>query len=502
MNNPGPVLPAVVTALLAIGASAAGLALAPVPQQAAPTSQAGAPAPARDAAPAQAAPALAAPPALSDPAAAKPLFRIILNDGTALVSYGEFTRVGDRVVFSMPLDSPRGDRLQLVNLPASVVNWESTEQYTIAARYAQYTATRAEADFSVLTGVVANALNEIALAKTPERKLQIAEQTRRVVSAWPMEHYGFRSADVEEMLSLLDGTISDLRGATGIKRFDFSMVATIEPPSMPLLPDPTASQAIDQVILAARLSDVPAERITLLRSALTTLEQRKRGLPAAWVRQTRTTVQKLIEAELEVERQYAELSKTTVSKAVSAAAKGDVRSVEQAAATLQARDRALGERRPSQVASLLELLQDRLDAARRLRLMRDQWARKAPLIRAYRGAVAGPIDRLGRLRRSLDDVKALAGPDVDALPDLAHRFEQVARQLAAITPPPDMEAAHATLRSSAELGQQAMRTRERAAAKADVAAAWDASAAAAGSIMMLAQARQQIDDLSRPPELQ
>ena len=69
-----------------------------------------------------------APAATASPApAAPPLFRVILNDGTALVSFGEFTRVGDRVVFSMPLDSPRGDRLQLVNLPASVVNWDSTD---------------------------------------------------------------------------------------------------------------------------------------------------------------------------------------------------------------------------------------------------------------------------------------------------------------------------------------------------------------------------------------
>jgi hypothetical protein len=64
-----------------------------------------------------------------------------------------------------------------------------------------------------------------------------------------------------------------------------------------------------------------------------------------------------------------------------------------------------------------------------------------------------------------------------------------------------LASAHATLRSAAELGQQAMRTRERATIQGDVAIAWDASSAAAGSILMLAQARQQIDALSRPPEL-
>ena len=158
-----------------------------------------------------------APPQVAQPAPATsapppPLFRVILRDGTALVSYGEFTRVGDRVVFSMPLDSPRGERLQLVNLPASVVNWDSTDQYAAATRYAQYVASRAESDYAVLTGQVASALNEIALAKDPARRLQIAEQARRLLAAWPAEHLGYRSADVNDMLSLLGSTISELRG--------------------------------------------------------------------------------------------------------------------------------------------------------------------------------------------------------------------------------------------------------------------------------------------------
>ncbi len=433
-------------------------------------------------------------------AASRPLFRVILNDGTALVSFGEFTRVGDRVVFSMPLDSPRGDRLQLVNLPASAVNWESTQQYADATRYAQYVATRGEADFAVLTGEVALALNEIALSKDPTRRLQLAEQTRRILVAWPLEHYGYRSADINDMLSLLDGTISDLRGP-GVRRFDFSLVATIEPPSMPLLPDPSPSQAIDQVVVAARLSDIPAERITLLRSALATIDQKKKTLPREWVRQTRASVQALLDAELNVERRYADLSKAAVSSAMAAAAKGDVRGVEQAVTTLQTQDKAFGQKRPDQVAGLLALLQERLDAARRLRLMRDQWTRKSDSFRVYRSAVSGPIDRLAKLRRPLDDVKSLAGPDVGSLPDLAQRFERIARQLIAITPPPDLASAHATLRSAAELGQQAIRTRERAAVQGDVSAAWDASSAAAGSILMLAQARRQIDEITRPPEV-
>ncbi len=273
-----------------------------------------------------------------------PLYRVILNDGTALVSFGEFTRVGDRVVFSMPLDSPRGERLQLVNLPASAVNWESTEDYTHATRYAQYAASRGEADFAVLTGRSGARAHEIALATDPARKLQIAEQTRRIVTAWPMEHYGYRSTRHERhpVAARRDDLGPARRGRHA--HFDFSIVATMEPPSMPLLPDPSPSQSIEQAIVAARLSDVPAERITLLKSALTTIERRRERLPGGWVRQTRASAQKMLDAEIEVERRYAELSKSTVPKATSPAAKADVRGVEQAVDDAAgARPRARGE---------------------------------------------------------------------------------------------------------------------------------------------------------------
>src|SRR5581483_5868615 len=94
------------------------------------------------------------------------LFRVFLNDGTAVVSYGEFARVGDRVVFSMPIgevDAASGaaPALHLVNLPADAVNWPATSQYAESARFAHYIATNAEADYAALTGEVAEVLNSI-----------------------------------------------------------------------------------------------------------------------------------------------------------------------------------------------------------------------------------------------------------------------------------------------------------------------------------------------------
>jgi hypothetical protein len=433
------------------------------------------------------------------PSDASPLFRLVLNDGTTLVSFGEFSRVGDRVVFSMPLGSPRGDRLQLVNLPASVVDWESTSRYTEATRYAQYVATRAEADFAVLTGQVAEALSEIALAEDPARRLQIAEDARRLVQRWPAEHFGYRSNDVREMDALLEGTVSELRTAAGVRGFGFSMVAVVEPPAMPLLPDPSASQALDQALLAARLSDIPAERLALLQAVIGIIDQSP-ALPRGWVKRTRAEAQASLDAEQRVERRYDALSKAALARAEAGASSGDVRAVEGAIATARALDQQYGEQRKEVISGLFAALRERLDAATRLRLARDRWAQRADAFRAYRAAIVDPLERLTKLRPRLEDVKDLAGPSLGSLPALIHVCERVQQQLVAIRPPDEMAAAHAALLSSAELGQQALRTRERATMAVDLKAAWDASAAAAGSLMMLAQARQQIKDISRPPE--
>jgi hypothetical protein len=255
------------------------------------------------------------------------------------------------------------------------------------------------------------------------------------------------------------------------------------------------------VLLAARLSDVPAERITLLRSAISAIDEKAGRLPKNWARQTRASARATLDAELAIERRYAELSRATVARATAAASAADVRGVERAISTLRTRDRSLGGKRKDQVAGLLALLQERLDSARRLRLLRDQWARKAEAFRAYQDQVRSPLDKLAKLEPRLQDVKSLAGPAISSLPDLMQSFERVSRQLGLIKPPDDLVPAHATLQSSAELGQQAMRLRERATVQGNVAVAWDASSAAAGSIMMLAEARRQIDAVTRQPEL-
>ena len=64
-------------------------------------------------------------------AAETPTSRVFLRDGTTLGCAGDYARVDDRLVFSMPLGTERDGqpRLQLVTLPASRVDWEKTDRY-------------------------------------------------------------------------------------------------------------------------------------------------------------------------------------------------------------------------------------------------------------------------------------------------------------------------------------------------------------------------------------
>jgi hypothetical protein len=241
--------------------------------------------------------------------------------------------------------------------------------------------------------------------------------------------------------------------------------------------------------------------MALLAAAMTVIDESAGTLPKEWVSRARSAARAALEAESETSSKYAGLARDAIRSANSAAADGDVRGVERTMRKVQQRDVKLGRRRSDEMNALMSALQERLDSARRLRLLRDQWSRRSEAFHAYKNALGAPLAMLDKLRRRLEDVRALAGPPVDALPDMIQRFERAYRQLRLVRPPDEMASAHATLLSSAELGQQAARTRERATMTGDVRLAWDASAAAAGSLMMVAQGRQQIEILSRPPEL-
>ena len=444
-------------------------------------------------------------PAAGVAADAATLFRVFLKDGHSLVSYGEFARVGDRVVFSMPTAASSDAPLHLVDIPADRVDWPRTEQYAASARADRYIETRAEDDYTTLTNEVARTLNEVALTTDASKRLAIVQGARKALAAWPGAHFNYRWEDVQQMLSMLDEAIADLRVAAGGQRFDLSLSAYSQAPptvSVPMLPAPTPREAIEQTLLAARLSDSPAERSSLLGAALLALDRDATRLPGDWAAATRGSTEASLDAERATDHAYETLTRGILAAVDRRARAADVRGIQRMVQTIHDRDAALGGQRPGAVTSLLDAVQAKLDAARRFRLARDRWALRSPALHRYRAAVARPLRLMAKLKPALGDIRALAGSSPAELSLIRSTVARVLEMTNEIHPPDEVGAAHALLVSAARLAGQAAQIRREAVLSDSMPRAWDASSAAAGSLMLIARATADIDAALEPPRFQ
>ncbi|MQA31716.1 MAG: hypothetical protein GEU82_18095 [Luteitalea sp.] len=433
-----------------------------------------------------------------------PYFRLFLKDGSSLVSFGEMARVDDRVVFSMPTSvATSNPDLHLVTIPADRVDWEKTTGYAESARASRYLSTRAESDYALLTGAIAQAVNDVALTSDVAERLAIVQKARKVLAEWPSTHFGFKQDEIYQMLGTLDEAIAELRAATGAQQFDLALVAaTPAPPERePLMPAPTLRESIEQTLVAARLTPSPEERTSLLTVAVATLDREAASLPPAWVASTRRTANTEIARERRLDRAYQALSDRFTSLAARRARDANVRGVERLLARVDAQDAVLGRARPDALKSLLTSIEQQLDAARRLRLERDRWAMRLPELRRYRVAIRSAIARLAALKPSLEDIKALAGSSHGTLEELENAARQVMRSLSIIPAPDEYRDAHALLASAAQLASTAAGIRREAVLASNMARAWDASSAAAGAIMLTARAQAEIQGRLRPPQL-
>ena len=431
------------------------------------------------------------------------LLRVFMRDGSALTSYGEFARVDDRVVFSIPTSAASSPALQLVNIAADRVDWDRTNRYADAARAARYAATRGEDDYVVLSNTVSRALNEATFAPDAPRRLAIAENARKMLVEWPPSHFNYRAAEVRQLLTMLDEAIADIRTSSGGSRFDLSLVAVAEPPAAePLRPPPTPIESIDELLAAARLSESSDDRRSLLGVALTGLDRDGAALPRPWVETTRVAVRAMIETDARVDRVYDTMIRRAMSEAATRARAADVRGIRQVIESLRGGDAALGRLRTEAMTNAIAEVEAQLGAARSLQLARDRWALRAPLLRAYGSAMNEPLGIVGRLRQPLEDIKELAGSTQAALALVQRQVQRVRKLIDTIVPPDEGRSAHALLLSAAYLAESAVSIRREATLAGDIARAWDASSAAAGALMLSAKARMEIQSLLRPPQLQ
>jgi hypothetical protein len=429
------------------------------------------------------------------------LFRVFLNDGSTLVSYGEYARVADQVVLSMPLGgTPDAPTLQLLSIPASTVNWEQTDAYAEAARAARYAETRGPNDYALLSDAVSRALSDIAVTSDPDRKVAMALEARRNVTRWAAEHYAYRATDVAKLAGMFDDVIAEVREAAGGRNFDLTLIANLAaPPSVPLMNAPDFHETTESAFHAAQLTEDPAERTTLLRSITQSLAGRD---DAEWIAPLRARVASALAIEERIDKNYVEFTRGFIDAADRYARGANVRALQALQQRALVVDRRLGEARPRELASLLASLDARLDAARRLQLARDQWAARLEVLQEYERAMAAPAAMLRASRGRLEAIRQLESTPRQMLVWLAGQTANASRLLSGITPPPGGEKAHGLLTSAAQLAARAVSSRQLAVSTNEMQPAWEASSAAAGALMLLDRASEELQRLKRVPELQ
>jgi hypothetical protein len=432
------------------------------------------------------------------------LFRVFLRDGTTLVSYGDFTRLADRVVLSIPLGAVDGPSpaLHLVSISESAVDWERTDRYAAATRARHYAATRGEADFSELSTHVARALNDVARTKDPVQRLALATDARRVLAAWPASHHGYRASDVAQLAALLDDAVSELRVAAGLSRIDLSLVATTAPPTPdePELPTPTAQEALNQAMDAARVAGDATERVSLLEAIMNSLGPSS-APESSWSSLARARVAGELATELRIEKDYRDLVNRTIAAADERVKRVDINGLEGLLRSVLKADDRLGRRRPDTTAALLATLDGKLDSARRLRLARDAWSIRQRGLREYEGRIRSAVRRFRQSIGGLEQIRQLAGPSPSALQPLAIRLTDAWAALKAVRPPAETEPAHTMLVNAVQMAIRAAASRRLAVTGADMQMAWEASSAAAGALLMFEGAQEELRKLSTPPGL-
>jgi hypothetical protein len=194
------------------------------------------------------------------------------------------------------------------------------------------------------------------------------------------------------------------------------------------------------------------------------------------------------------------LTRETLQQADRHARLGDVTGVERVIRRALNEDDRLGQRRPQEMASLLAMLDSKLDSARRLRLARDSWVVRVDLLRRYRLAVEESVSLMRLSSDSLDEIRRLAGPSPTRLVRLARRTTRAGTLLAGVSAPLEASAAHGLLKNAIGLASRAAESRRRALMTGEMPPAWEASSAAAGALLLFDRASEELRALQTPPK--
>ncbi len=428
------------------------------------------------------------------------IFRVFLKDGRALASYGEYAHVGDRLIFTVPVGDIGIASLPLISLPVSSVDLERTEKYTESVRAAQFSAARGPQEYDALTTEVSKAVDGISHTQDAAVRLAMAEDGRAKLVTWAAQSHGYRSKDVQQLTQMLDEIIQQLRASAGGAQFSLALVAgTPDANSEPLLPPPSLRESIELALEAASAADSGVDRISVLRAALRATNTLFSG-PAPGDANLNARIERTLAEETAAEHAYSNLLNATETQAVTAVRKGDVRTIRTLQRQLIERDQALGSRRPNEIADALAMLDDRLKAAQVQRLALDHWDAVHDSIEAYRRRAVDALNDVAAITPLLDNIRDMAGTEASRLSAAERKLTNLSVTFGQLTPPVDVRLAHTLISTAVQLARQACSLRRRAVVVNDIALARDASAAAAGSQLLLLRAREELAARTRPPQ--
>ena len=425
------------------------------------------------------------------------VFRVFLKNGEALPSYGESAIAGDRVVFTLLVGTTEAARtMQLVSLPAATVDVDRTRRYADAIRLKHYAATRGDVDYAAMTQEVQRALTELTAISDPKKRLAMAEDARKRLTEWAASTYGYRAAEVQELVKLFDDVLNELRLAAGERQFSLELRTGTVPPPEPLLPLPTLSESIQFALAAAEAADSEEDRATILRaaSALAAANPEAGDLRAA--------ITKAVEAEARTTSAYTSLAAEMRAKAAEARKKGDLDALVAALATLRARDQELGGRRPQVVAEVSGEIDEMVTAVRAYHTAVERYLVVRRSLLNYEREVRPTLSAFDGLMPILSAIRDLKFTSYERVERAGVRLKTFAAALEQITPPAELADVHATFLSAVRMADHACARRRLAAAIQSKVVDDEASSAAAGAMLLAGQAREQLVVRLYPPKLQ
>jgi len=431
------------------------------------------------------------------------LLRLFLNEGGTLVSFGEYTRTPDQVVFAMPIGGPLAEPdVQVVSLPSTAIDWLRTEGYATSARYHHYVSTRGEEEFRQLTDDVARTLNMIALTTEPGNALQIAGRARLALLRWPGDHYGYRAREIEEIVWLLDESIGALRAKLGVGAFDVALTARtaevepVGPPPAPLQP----IDVLNGILAGARVAPRVADRMVLLQAAMHYLDDARGVLPPRESTELKESLREQVVGEQRVDARYAKWSARLLKQADKAAARGRAGDVQAVATRIFEDDRKMGQGRPEVVSTLLSAVQQKAQEASTFRLRQDRRQMNRSLYAQYERAVGPMLAQIEKIQPVLDQIRRQEGPSPAELSRWRNALAGGAVQLERQPPPAGIAGSHGMLVGAWHLAEQALRSRQEAVAQGSTTLATEASSAASGALLLIRNAQHEhhafVDGLS------